>query len=168
MDASSEFTKFSQEGLDRYAKWLKDERKMRDVKLEDPPVREDYTKILSGNIDAIAVHKKEQWPVMCRQVYQHPKAKTKSVHEIAQSREKFYLAFDNDTDKWVVKKGTPVYFACQNILKLTGFKFMHLVVYNPRNEDILVVEVHYDESYKEAFSNLSDDLFGVSKSKKGR
>lgn len=168
---SGEYSRFCQEALDVYTEWMNEEHSMK-IKLQDPPEYPAFTKMLAGSIDAIAEAKKskgsaQQWPVVVKHIYQNPSSKAKNVVDIIKTRKNFYIISDDnekttdgdasgsDAVKWTLRKFSIVYYMCQNILKLSGYKYLDLVVFNPRNKDILVIRVPFEkQAFEQEFTKL--------------
>jgi hypothetical protein len=150
--ATTEFRKFSQDALDSYAHWLHENHGV-EVTFEDPPEKPECALMLAGHVDSVVVNQanKNHWLVVVKQLYQSPQSKPRCINDIAASRESFYATKTASGD-WVLKNDTPIYYICQNVLKLFGYERLDLVVYNARNDDILVVPVHFEQ--REFFERL--------------
>lgn len=146
VEPKPELKGFHADILDAYGKWMHAEHGI-SVTLDDKMVKFELGAILNGQAD-VMVHSKSigNWPLMIRTVYQSPNSIPRPVAEILQGRENSYLQHNNEKDIWEVKKGSNVWYACQNVLALYNLPVMYLLIYNPRNMDFLVVEVVLDKS----------------------
>lgn len=155
----TEFRAFNADALETFKDHMREEFEM-DVELRDPKPFPSVFNMLAVNVDKLAYHydSGHTWPVMVKNVYQSPKAKPKSVVEIAQSRENFYL-FQDDEGIWRVKVNDKVWSACQNAMAAYNCNAMMLAVFNPRNKAILVVEMNFKcDSFNRSLKELSDEM----------
>lgn len=152
-----QFRKFNQDALDAYVQWVKENHGV-ELQLNDVPELPCFAQMLLGTPDAIAENPQGgAWPVFVKTVWQPTNGKLKSIEELAATRSKFYL--EKQEGKWKVKPFTPVYYACQNIMMLYGFKNMDLLCYSEHNKDLLIVGVELDkEDYHACMKSLKDFL----------
>lgn len=152
---------FNNDALQAYTQWIKTTHGVVTT-IIDVPELPIVCSMLAGAADAMIKNRNnEVWPVLVKKVYQSQYSDIKTVAEIAESRgDNFYLVKDND-GKWRVKKNTQVYFACQNILMCHDYESMDLIVYNERNNDLLVVSVTVDpRTFKANVAALKNFLDG--------
>lgn len=153
------FRNFNQDALDTYVQWVNDVHRVQ-LTLKEVPVLPPFASILAGSADAIAEDPKGvQWPVLVKKVWQSNYGEPKTIPDIINSRENFYVHKDKSTKKYYVLQNTAVYFMCQNILLTHGKESMDLILFTERNNDMLVVRVCADsQNYKTQSMFLKDFL----------
>lgn len=154
------FRKFNQDALDAYVTWVKNSHQTV-ITLIDVPPMPPFVQMLAGTPDAFAADKKgNSWPVMVKKIWQSAFQEPKTVEQIAHSRDNFYIEQGQDNG-WRVRKDTALYFACQNITMVYGSRGMDLILFNERNNDILVVNFVPDvDAFKANVTALEEFLRG--------
>lgn len=138
------FRKFNQDALDCYVGVIKKKHGVA-ISLKDVPDLPPICKMLAGEADAIGENPKgDKWVVMVKKVWSPSFSPPKTVEEIAQTRENFYIMPCADGKRWKVRENTAVWYACQNVLMMLRMDLMDLVLFNERNNDVLVVTVQKD------------------------
>lgn len=157
---ATNFRRFNQDALDAYVAMIQ-KNHGETIKLKDVPALPPITQMLAGSADAMGENKNgKQWPIMVKKVWQSNFGPPKTIEEIAETRDNFYLEKDSD-GQWRLKKDATLMYACQNVLACLGMISLDLVLYNERNADVLVVPVRisrttYLDKTKELFAYLKD------------
>lgn len=143
--------------IDLYKKWMVKENET-PVDIEQATELPEFADILSYQVDGLAkTESGTTWPIMIKTVFQNARAEAKSIDEIAKRRKNFYLIKDGDDGEWSVRKYSKIWFMCQNTLAVYNCHVMHVIVYNPRNRDMAVVEVTSETyTFKANFVKLQD------------